>query len=151
MSVHFWVAALFRRNLPHITNLLLSLLASAERILDLELNVVAHESLHFSELLWQHNAAVHVPRIQACLDKAKGTVKAGTYRIRRAFIQRHYQTPFFPILWDWGKEYNFSNSISSLRKGTPTSTLLMLKLVNHFSIKTRNLSHMIVSIKLMNM
>lgn len=37
--------------------------------------MVAHENLHFSELLLQHNAAIHVPRIQACLDKAKGTVK----------------------------------------------------------------------------
>lgn len=149
MSLHFWVSALFRPNLYRTTNLLLPLLACAEMVLDLELSVPevkVHESLHFSELLWQHNAAVHVPGIQVCLDKVKGTMKKCItwnlfWRTGRAFVQRHYQTPFFLIpKYQKGKEYNFCNSFFSLRKGTPTLAVLMLKLVNHFSVKSKNSS-----------
>lgn len=58
-------------------------------VLDLELSVPevkVHESLHFSELLWQHNAAVHVPGIQVCLDK--GTMK-----------EMHHPGPVLKDIW----------------------------------------------------
>lgn len=54
-----------------------------------------------------------------------------------------------PILKYWkGKEYNFHNNFSNLRKGAPTSALLMVRLVGSFSIKSRNSSQVIINIKL---
>jgi len=61
---------------------------------------------------------------------------------------RHYQIPFFPITKYWkGREYTFHNTFSNLRKGTPISAVVMLKLENQLSLKSINLSY--INIKLL--
>lgn len=62
---------------------------------------------------------------------------------------RHYQTPFCPILEYWkGKEYKFHNNFSNLRKSTPASAVVMLKLENQFSLSINLSRVMIININL---